>query len=158
MTRKDTMTLLTQRPAWKTLQTHYQTLREVHLRDLFAQDPRRGKRFAVEEVGLYLDYSKQRVTAETMKLLIDLANECDLRQKIDAMFRGDKINLTEDRAVLHTALRAPRDAVITVDGENVVPEVHAVLDKMSTFAERVRHSEWIGYTGRRIRNVVNIGI
>ena len=109
-------------------------------------------------MGLYFDYSKQRVTAETMKLLIDLANQCDLRSKIEAMFRGDKINLTENRAVLHTALRAPRDAVINVDGQNVVPEVHEVLDKMSTFAERVRRGEWIGHTGKRIRNVVNVGI
>ncbi len=152
------MIALTEFPAWKAVQAHHQALREVHLRDLFTQDPQRGERLAVEAVGLYLDYSKQRVTAETIKLLIELANECDLRRKIDAMFRGDKINLTENHAVLHVALRAPRDAVINVDGKNVVPEVHAVLDKMSAFAERVRRGEWIGYTGRRIRNVVNIGI
>jgi glucose-6-phosphate isomerase len=149
---------LTELPAWKALQAHYQSVRELHLRDLFAQDPQRGERLAVEEVGLYLDYSKQRVTAETMQLLIELANECDLHRKIEAMFRGDKINLTEDRAVLHTALRAPREAVITVDGRNVVPDVHAVLDKMGAFAERVRRGEWSGYTGQRMRNVVNIGI
>ncbi|CAG0927072.1 glucose-6-phosphate isomerase [Thermoflexales bacterium] len=152
------MSPLTELPAWKALQAHAQSLREVHLRDLFAQDPQRGERLAIEEVGLYLDYSKQRVIAETMKLLIELANQCGLRQKIDAMFRGDRINLTEKRAVLHVALRVPRDAVINVDGKNVVPEVHAVLDKLSAFAERVRRGEWLGYTGKRIRNVVNIGI
>jgi len=152
------MTPLTELPAWKALQAHYSPLREAHLRDLFAQDPQRGKQLAVEDVGLYLDYSKQRITTETLKLLIELANECDLRPKIEAMFRGDKINLTEDRAVLHVALRAPRDAVINVDGKNVVTEVHAALDKMSAFAERVRRGEWMGHTGKRIRNVVNIGI
>ncbi|NTU62407.1 MAG: glucose-6-phosphate isomerase, partial [Chloroflexi bacterium] len=152
------MTPLTQLPAWKALRAHYQAVRDAQLRDLFAADPQRGERLVAEEVGLYLDYSKQRVTAETMKLLIELANECDLRQKIDAMFRGDKINLTENRAVLHVALRAPRDGVINVDGRNVVPEVHAVLEKMSAFTERVRRGEWTGYTGQRIRNVVNIGI
>jgi glucose-6-phosphate isomerase len=152
------MTSLTELPAWKALHAHYQSLREVHLRDLFAQDPQRGERLVVDEVGLYFDYSKQRVTTETLKLLIELANECDLRPKIEAMFCGDKINLTEDRAVLHTALRAPRDAVINVAGQNVVPEVHAVLDKMTAFAERVRRGEWMGHTGQRIRNVVNVGI
>ena len=152
------MSALTELPAWKALQAHYQSLHEVHLRDLFAHDPQRGERFTVEDAGLYLDYSKQRVTAETLKLLIELANESHLRQKIDAMFRGEKINLTEKRAVLHVALRVPRDAVINVDGQNVVPEVHAVLDKMSAFAERVRRGEWTGYTGKRIRNVINIGI
>jgi glucose-6-phosphate isomerase len=152
------MTSLTQLPAWKALQAHFQSLREAQLRDLFTQDPQRGEHLAVDEVGLYLDYSKQRVTAETMRRLIDLANACDLRQKIEAMFRGDKINLTEKRAVLHVALRAPRGTVINVDGQNVVPEVHAVLDKMSTFADRVRRGEWTGFTGKRIRNVINIGI
>ena len=152
------MSSLTELPAWKALQAHYQSLHEVHLRDLFAHDPQRGERFAVEDAGLYLDYSKQRVTAETMRLLLDLANQCGLRQKIDAMFRGEKINLTEKRAVLHVALRAPRDAVINVDGQNVVSEVHAVLDKMSAFVERVRLGEWTGYTGKRVRNVINIGI
>ena len=152
------MTPLTQLPPWKALRAHYQAVRDAQLRDLFAADPQRGERLALEEAGLYLDYSKQRVTAETISLLIDLANECDLRQKIDAMFRGDKINLTENRAVLHVALRAPRDGVINVDGENVVPEVHAVLEKMSAFAERVRRGEWLGHTGKRICNVVNIGI
>ncbi len=152
------MSTLTEMPAWKTLQTHYQALRAVPLRDLFAQDAQRGERLTVEDVGLYLDYSKQRVTTETLKLLIDLAQACQLREKIDAMFRGDKINRTEQRAVLHIALRAPREAAIYVDGQNVVPEVQAVLDKMSAFAERLRRGEWLGYTGRRIRNVVNIGI
>jgi glucose-6-phosphate isomerase len=152
------MSPLTELSAWKALQAHSQSLREVHLRDLFAQDPHRGERLAVEEVGLYLDYSKQRVTTETLKLLLELTRQGELRQKIDAMFRGDKINLTEKRAVLHVALRAPRDAVINVDGRNVVPEVHAVLDKLSAFAERVRRGDWLGHTGRRIRNVVNVGI
>jgi glucose-6-phosphate isomerase len=152
------MTPLTDLPAWKALQAHYQSLHDVHLRDLFAQDPQRGEHLAIEAAGLYLDFSKQRVTGETIKLLIELANECDLRKKIDAMFRGDKVNFTENRAVLHVALRAPRDAVINVDGQNVVPDVHAVLDKMSAFAERVRRGEWIGHAGKRIRNIVNIGI
>jgi glucose-6-phosphate isomerase len=152
------MTPLTDLPAWKALQAHYQSLHDVHLRDLFAQDPQRGEHLAIEAAGLYLDFSKQRVTGETMKLLIELANECDLRKKIDAMFRGDKVNFTENRAVLHVALRAPRDAVINVDGQNVVPDVHAVLDKVSAFAERVRRGEWIGHAGKRIRNIVNIGI
>jgi glucose-6-phosphate isomerase len=152
------MTPLTELPAWQALHTHYQALRTARLRDLFAQDPRRGRQLAVEDAGLYFDYSKQRVTVETMRLLIDLANACDLRSKIDAMFRGDKINVTENRAVLHTALRAPREAVINIDGRNVIPDVHAVLDKMSAFAERVQRGEWIGHTDRRIRNVVNIGI
>lgn len=151
-------TSLTQRSTWQALNDHYQYLRNVHLRDLFAQDPRRGERLTLEAVGLYFDYSKQRVIPETMRLLIKLAEECGLRERIDAMFHGDKINVTEKRAVLHTALRAPRYTVIEVDGRNVVPEVHEVLERMNAFAERVRSGAWPGYTGKRIRNVVNIGI
>ncbi len=149
---------LTQRPAWKALEEHYQKVRDVHLRKLFADDTQRGERFATEALGIYLDYSKNRITDETLRLLLDLANSSNLRERIDAMFRGDKINVTEQRAVLHVALRAPRDASIIVDGENVVPEVHKVLDKMANFSNRVRSGEWKGYTGKRIRNVVNIGI
>src|SRR2546421_5562769 len=149
---------LTQRPAWKALEEHYQKVRDVHLRKLFADDPQRGERFATEALGIYLDYSKNRITDETLRLLLDLANSSNLRERIDAMFRGDKINVTEQRAVLHVALRAPRDASIIVDGENVVAEVHKVLDKMANFSNRVRSGEWKGYTGKRIRNVVNIGI
>ena len=149
---------LTQRPTWKALQAHFKTIEGKHLRQLFADDPKRGERLAVEDVGLYLDYSKHRVTEETMRLLINLADECSLRARIDAMFRGEKINVTEKRAVLHTALRAPRGASIVVDGENVVPKVHEVLDRMSDFANRVRSGAWKGHTGKRIRNVINIGI
>lgn len=147
-----------QRSAWKALETHHKTVSKQHLRQLFAEDPARGERMAVEALGLYLDYSKNRITDETLKLLIQLANESGLRERIDAMFRGEKINITENRAVLHVALRAPRDASITVDGENVVPKVHAVLDKMTEFSNRVRDGVWKGHTGKRIRNVVNIGI
>src|ERR1700757_3208995 len=149
---------LTGRPAWKALQAHFQKVRDLHLRQLFAEDQERGERFVVEGAGLYLDYSKNRITSETVSLLLQLADECGLRDKIDAMFRGDKINITENRAVLHVALRAPEGATITVDGQNVVPDVHAVLDKMATFSERVRSGVWTGYTGKRIRNVINIGI
>src|SRR6059058_4422744 len=149
---------LTERPAWNALAAHHQNVRELHLRKLFEDDPKRGERLTVEAVGLYLDYSKNRVTEETLKLLLQLAEESGLRERIDAMFRGDKINVTEQRAVLHVALRAPKDAVIVVDGENVVPEVHSVLDKMADFSDRVRSGAWKGYTGKRIRNVVNIGI
>src|SRR5499427_8745500 len=131
---------------------------ELHLRKLFADDPGRGERMAVEAVGLYLDYSKNRITYETLKLLLRLAEESGLQSRIEAMFRGEKINVTENRAVLHTALRAPRDASIVVDGENVVPKVHAVLDEMADFSDRVRSGEWKGFTGKRIRNVINIGI
>jgi len=145
-------------PAWKALEAHYSTVRELHLRQLFADDPKRGERLALEAVGLYLDYSKNRITEQTMKLLVQLAEECGLRARIDAMFSGEKINITENRAVLHVALRAPKGASIVVDGENVVPQVHAVLDKMSDFAERVRRGDWKGHTGKRIRNVINIGI
>jgi glucose-6-phosphate isomerase len=148
----------TQRAAWRALAAHYQEVKEVHLRTLFVQDAHRGERLAVEAVDLYLDYSKHRITDETLRLLLDLAAESGLRERIDAMFRGDKINVTENRAVLHVALRAPRDRQIIVDGQDVVPEVHRVLDKMTEFADRVRGGEWQGHTGRRIRNVVNIGI
>src|ERR1700692_3402577 len=129
---------LTGRPGWKALESHYQKIRELHLRQLFADDPQRGERLTLEAVGLFLDYSKNRVTDETLKLLLKLAEECGLRARIDAMFRGDKINVTENRAVLHVALRAPRGQVIQVDGQDVVPEVHATLDKMSAFANRLR--------------------
>src|ERR1700757_727555 len=149
---------LTGRPTWKALEAHFQKVRDLHLRQLFADDRERGERFVVEGAGLYLDYSKNRITSETVSLLLQLADECGLRAKIDAMFRGDKINITENRAVLHVALRAPEGTTITVDGQNVVPEVHAVLDKMATFSERVRSGVWTGHTGKRIRNVINIGI
>jgi glucose-6-phosphate isomerase len=149
---------LTQRPAWKALEAHFRQMRDVHLRTLFAQDAQRGERFTAEAVGLYLDYSKNRINDETLRLLLNLAEECGLRGRIDAMFKGEKINTTERRAVLHVALRAPRGASIIVDGENVVPQVHAVLDKMADFSNRVRSGEWKGYTGKRIRNVINIGI
>jgi len=149
---------LTQRPAWKALEAHFGEVRDRHLRELFAEDPRRGERLTAEAAGLYLDYSKNRITDETLRLLVNLAEECGLRERIDAMFRGEKINVTEDRAVLHVALRAPRDRTIVVDGQDVVPEVHTVLDKMANFASRVRSGEWKGHTGKRIRNVINIGI
>ena len=149
---------VTQRPAWRALTAHHQKVKDVQLKTLFAQDAKRGERFSAEAVGLYLDYSKNRVTGETVELLLGLAKESGLRERIDAMFRGDKINITEDRAVLHVALRAPRDAHIYMDGKDVVPDVHAVLDKMSVFANRVRSGEWKGHTGKRIRNVINIGI
>lgn len=149
---------LTQRPAWKALQKHHETIRNIHLRTLFAEDPERGTRLTAEAEGLYLDYAKNRVTDETMALLVRLAEESGLRARIDAMFSGEKINITEDRAVLHVALRAPGDASILVDGENVVPQVHTVLDQMADFSERVRSGQWKGHTGKRIVNVVNIGI
>src|SRR6201987_1708354 len=149
---------ITERDAWNALVAHYRNVRELHLRKLFADDPTRGERMTVDAVGLYLDYSKNRVTDETLKLLVQLAEECGLRGRIDAMFRGDKINITENRAVLHVALRAPRGAAIVVDGENVVPQVHAVLDKMADFSNRVRSGAWKGHTGKPIRNVINIGI
>ncbi len=149
---------LTTHPAWGALDAHYRAVRDLHLRQFFAGDPQRGERLTVEALGIYLDYSKNRVTDETVRLLVQLAAECDLRGQINAMFRGDKINITEKRAVLHTALRAPRGAAIWVDGVNVVPEVHAVLDRMTAFSDQVRSGAWRGYTGERIRNVVNIGI
>jgi glucose-6-phosphate isomerase len=149
---------LTKRKAWRDLQTHYKKVHELHLRKLFADDPQRGERMTAEAVGLFLDYSKNRVTDETLKLLIGLAEESGLQSRIDAMFRGEKINTTEKRAVLHVALRTPKEEPIVVDGENVVPQVHAVLDKMADFTNRVRSEEWKGHTGKRIRNVINIGI
>jgi glucose-6-phosphate isomerase len=155
---KPTVKPLTKRPAWKALTAHHKRVRKLHLRDLFAKDPERGERMTADAVGLYLDYSKNRVTDQTLKLLFRLAKESGLAERRDAMFEGEKINITENRAVLHTALRAPRNAVIMVDGKNVVAEVHAVLDKMTDFCNRVRSGEWVGHTGERIRNVVNIGI
>src|ERR1700733_11623399 len=155
---KSTDRPLTARPAWKSLQDHFQEIRELHLRQLFASDVERGKRMTAEAEGIFLDYSKNRVTDETIQLLLKLAEESGLRSRIDAMFRGDKINVTEKRAVLHVALRAPRGASIVLDGENVVPQVHAVLDKMANFSNRVRGGEWKGFTGKRIRNVINVGI
>jgi glucose-6-phosphate isomerase len=149
---------LTKRKAWKALQTHYEKIRGLHLRKLFADDPKRGERMTVEAAGLFLDYSKNRITGETVKLLTELAGESSLQSRIGAMFRGEKINTTEERAVLHVALRAPKDASIVVDGENVVPQVHMMLDKMVQFSNRVRSGEWKGHTGKRIRNVINIGI
>jgi glucose-6-phosphate isomerase len=148
----------TEPPAWKALDAHYKTISKLHLRQLFAEDADRGECMALEAVGLYLDYSKNRVTDETLNLLLQLAEESGLRERIDAMFSGEKINITEKRAVLHVALRAPKDVSILVDGKNVVPEVHAVLDRMSDFSNGVRSGEWKGYTGKRIRNVINIGI
>jgi len=149
---------LRSRPAWKALDEHYAKVRTLHLRQLFAEDSQRSERFALEALGLYFDYSKNLVTSETARLLIELAEQSGLRQHIDSMFGGEKINVTEQRAVLHVALRAPKGAQIFVDGVDVVPEVHAVLDKMAEFAERVRSGAWKGHTGKRIRNVVNIGI
>ncbi len=148
----------TRRPAWKALTAHYREVRKLHLRDLFAQDPARGERLTAEAAGIFLDYSKNRVTGETLKLLLQLAQESGLRERIDAMFAGDKINVTEDRAVLHVALRAPRGASMVVDGQNVVPQVHAVLDKMANFCDRVRTGALTGHSGKPLRNVVNIGI
>jgi glucose-6-phosphate isomerase len=149
---------LTERPAWKDLEAHFQKVRELHLRQLFAADPERGTHLTAEGAGIYLDYSKNRITDETIPLLLQLAEESGLRPRMDAMFRGDKINSTENRAVLHVALRAPRGTSIVVDGHNVVPDVHDVLDKMAAFCNRVRTGTWKGHTGKRIRNVVNIGI
>ncbi len=144
--------------AWELLQQHSEHVRQLHLRQLFADDPERGERFNVQAAGIFLDYSKNRITDDTLKLLLQLAEEAGLRERIDAMFRGDKINITENRAVLHVALRAPRDEKIFVDGKDVVPEVHAVLDKMAAFCDRVRSGDWKGHTGKAIRNVINIGI
>ena len=148
----------TKQSAWKALTAHYKAAAKTHLRELFADDPQRGERMALEAVGLYLDYSKNRVTDETLKLLMQLAQESGLRERIDAMFSGEKINITEKRAVLHVALRAPKNESIVVDGKDVVPEVHAVLDRMADFSNRVRSGEWKGHTGKRMRNVINIGI
>jgi glucose-6-phosphate isomerase len=149
---------LRKRPAWSALEAHHREMKGLHLRQLFADDPERGKRLTGETGGVFLDYSKNRVTDETLQLLLQLARESGLRERIDAMFAGDKINVSENRSVLHVALRAPRTASIVVDGQNVVPEVHAVLDKMADFANRVREGNWTGHTGKRIRNVINIGI
>ena len=146
------------RQAWKDLGAHFKKIEEVHLKQLFADDPNRGERLTLEALGILLDYSKNRITDETVKLLIRLAEESGVRERIDAMFRGEKINVTENRAVLHIALRAPRDASIVVDGENVVPKVHAVLDRMTDFSNRLRSGDWKGHTGKRIRNVINVGI
>ncbi len=155
---KTTKTQIANRPAWDLLELNAHSMRGVHLQTLFNDDPSRGERMTAEGAGLFLDYSKNRVSDETIGLLIQVAEESGLRDRIDAMFRGDKINITENRAVLHVALRAPRDASIVVDGKNVVPEVHAVLDKMAGFANRVRSGQWKGHTGKRIKNVINIGI
>jgi len=149
---------LTTRPAWKALAAHHRNIREVHLHKLFADDPKRGEHLTAEAAGIFLDYSKNRITGETLALLLKLAAECGLRQRIDAMFRGDRINVTENRAVLHIALRLPREASIVIDGQNVVSAVHEVLEKMADFSNRVRSGAWTGYTGKRIRNVINIGI
>ncbi|MGB6611939.1 MAG: glucose-6-phosphate isomerase, partial [Acidobacteriaceae bacterium] len=149
---------LTSLPAWRALQAHYEKVHTQHLRDLFKGDPARGTRLAVEAEGIYFDYSKHRITDETVRLLLDLAAQSGLRERIEAMFTGEKINITENRAVLHTALRAPKGAVIKVDGKNVVPEVHEVLDRMADFSNRVRSGAWKGFTGKRMRNVINIGI
>ena len=149
---------LASRPAWKALAAHYGKIKDTHLRDLFANDPGRGERLTVEAVGLFCDYSKHRITDETLSLLLQLAEQSGLRERIDAMFRGEKINVTENRAVLHVALRAPKGEKIVVDGEDVVPQVHAVLDKMSAFCDRVRSGAWTGHTGKRIKNVINVGI
>src|ERR1700693_1580337 len=144
--------------AWSALASHYKTVSKLHLQQLFADDPKRGERLAVEAVGLYLDYSKSRVTDESMRLLLRLAEESGLRARIDAMFHGEKINITEKRAVLHVALRSPQDECIVVDGENVVPKVRAVIGRMADFSNRVRSGEWKGHTAKRIRNVINVGI
>src|SRR5215469_13925387 len=145
-------------PAWKALESHYTKVRRLHLRKLFDDDPTRGERLTASAAGIELDYSKNRITHETLELLFQLAKDADLRKRIEAMFSGKKINITENRAVLHTALRAPAGASIMVDGKNVVPEVHAVLQRMADFSGKVRSGAWKGHTGKRIRNVVNIGI
>ena len=158
MTQAQPVLPLVERPAWKELKSHYKKARAFSLRKLFQEDPKRGERLTSEATGLFLDYSKNRVTDETLKLLVQLARESGLEERRDAMFRGEKINITERRAVLHVALRAPKDQSIMVDGRDVVPDVHAVLDKMAGFADRVRSGEWKGHTGKPIRNVINIGI
>jgi len=149
---------LTECSAWKALKDHHQKIGKRHLRELFADDPERGERMTAEALGLYLDYAKNRITDETLRLLLSLAEECNLKGRIEAMFRGEKINVTEKRAVLHIALRAPKGAVIVVDGENVVPEVHGVLERMADFTRRVLSGTWVGHTGKPIKNVINIGI
>jgi glucose-6-phosphate isomerase len=155
---KATLKPLTQRPAWKALAAHHQHIQKLPLRKLFAEDANRGQTFTVEAGGLFLDYSKNCITDQTLKLLLQLAGESGLRGKMDAMFNGEKINITENRAVLHVALRAPKGETMLVDGKNVVPEVHAVLDRMAEFSHRVRHGDWKGHTGKCIKNVINIGI
>ena len=155
---KVTIKPLTQRPAWKALAAHHKQIKKLPLRKLFADDAKRGERFTAEAAGLFLDFSKNCITDQTLKLLLQLAGECGLREKIDAMFSGAKINVTENRAVLHVALRAPKGETILMDGKNVVPEVHAVLDKMTAFSNRVRSGEWKGHTGKRIKNIINVGI
>ncbi|MEO9122250.1 MAG: glucose-6-phosphate isomerase, partial [Burkholderiaceae bacterium] len=150
--------ILTDLPAWKALQSHYQAMRGTHLRELFDQDPLRGEHFAVEAAGVYLDYSKNRITSQTISLLMDLAEHRGLRQHIEAMFTGQEINKSERRPVLHVALRAPASENIFVEGQNVVPSVHAVLERMAQFSTMVRGGLWLGYTGKRIKNVINIGI
>ena len=155
---ESTIKPLAERTAWKALAAHHKKIQNLHLRQLFDDDPKRGERMAIEATGLYLDYSKNRITDRTLDLLVQLARESDLSGRIAAMFSGEKINVTENRAVLHVALRAPKGATIIVDGKNVVPEVHAVLDKMADFADRVRSGEWKGHTGKRIKNIINIGI
>ncbi|MDX1411249.1 MAG: glucose-6-phosphate isomerase, partial [Nitrospirales bacterium] len=149
---------LTDRASWKALESHFEKIRHLHMRTFFVDDPKRGERFSLEALEMYLDYSKNRITEDTIRLLLDLAKSCHLRERIDAMFAGDKINITENRPVLHVALRAPESQCILVDGENVVPKVHQVLERMAAFATKVRNGEWKGHTGKRIRNVVNIGI
>ncbi len=148
----------TDTPAWRALQSHYEKVKDLQLRQLFADDSKRGETFVAEGAGLYLDYSKNRITSETLNLLLQLARECGVAERRDAMFRGEKINITEKRAVLHIALRAPKSVQIKVDGQDVVPDVHSVLDKMAAFSDRVRSGEWKGHTGKRIKNVINIGI
>ncbi|MEP6933892.1 MAG: glucose-6-phosphate isomerase, partial [Nitrospirota bacterium] len=150
--------VLTERRVWKSLTEHYHTIRGLHLRQLFADDPRRGERLTVGAAGIYLDYSKNRITDETIRLLVQLAEDCGLRERIAAMFRGEKINVTEQRAVLHTALRADKHEEIVLDGQNIVPEVQTVLDRMAGFSRQVRNGQWLGHTGKRMRHVVNIGI
>src|SRR5579884_3251237 len=151
-------TPLRERPAWAALQAHYDQIKDVHLRELFAADDKRGERLTAEAAGIYLDYSKNRITDETLRLLIRLAEESQLHERIDAMFAGEKINVTEHRAVLHVALRAPKGTSITVDGVDVVPAVHEVLNRMAEFATKIRDGRWVGHTGAPIRNIVNIGI
>jgi glucose-6-phosphate isomerase len=158
MTSETKSKTLKQLPAWKALEEHYKNIQNVHLRTLFSDDPGRGERFVIEDAGIYFDYSKHRITDETIQLLLQLAQECRLPDRINAMFGGEKINATENRAVLHIALRAPKDQQIMLDGVDVVPGVHDVLDRMAAFSEKVRTGEWLGYTGKRIRNIVNIGI
>src|SRR5262249_10224208 len=144
-------------PAWKALESHYKKVRKLHLRKLFADDPTRGERLTASALGIELDYSKNRITDQTLELLLQLAKDAGLQERSQAMFSGEKINITENRAVLHIALRAPAGASIVVDGQNVVPQVHAVLDRMARFSEQVRSGAWKGHTGKRIRNVINIG-